>query len=96
MNTSRPTALPSGDCCPRWPLCGGDLGHCCNSTAPTTPALPADPVPALVTLALELSVKGARLRRGEAALSPTDAARYRREVAAELDRMAPSARQGGT
>lgn len=65
-----------------------------RSAAPTIPVAPADPVPALVALALELSVKGARFRRGEAALSPTDAARLRRMVAAEQDRLTTAGRRG--
>jgi hypothetical protein len=37
-------------------------------------------------------VKATRLQRGEAALSPMDAARYRRRVAEEIDRLAEERR----
>lgn len=91
--TDRPTAPD----CDVWPKCGCDVtGRPCHRTpaATTVPAAPADPVPALVALALELRVKSARLRRGEAALSPTDAARLRKLVAAEQDRLGTAGREG--
>lgn len=50
--TQRPTA-PAETCCPHWPLCGGDLGRCCNGGAPTVRLAPPDPVAAVWRLRAE-------------------------------------------
>lgn len=50
QETLRPVAP---DCCDRWPLCGGDLGRCCNAGTPTVRLPQPDPVAAAWRLRAE-------------------------------------------